>query len=118
MSEEEVMELLKKMETLPNPDEVSIARAAAFCFPDALLSHACVHWSSARSPAAPGPVQPSLYDRINAHEEGQSVSKISRDSHNPTMKSYDRVRAAFGAFHPFMHPLVVGRMLHALMMLA
>lgn len=54
MSEEEVMELLKKMETLPNPD------------------------------------QPALYDRINAHEEGQSVSKISRDSHNPTMKSYDR----------------------------
>lgn len=54
MSEEEVMELLQKMETLPNPDELS------------------------------------LYDRINANEEGQSVSKISRDSHNPTMKSYDR----------------------------
>jgi hypothetical protein len=44
-------------------------------------------------------VQPALYDRINAHEEGQSVSKISRDSHNPTMKSYDRVSvASFGTF--------------------
>jgi hypothetical protein len=107
MSEEEVMELLQKMETLPNPDEVR-SRAT----PQILRrsgSSGAVERARPQHPqrtrrAKPyychradnpprdwHPVQLSLYDRINANEEGQSVSKISRDSHNPTMKSYDRV---------------------------